>query len=41
MLANKLSNPRILGNKMSNPSFLGNKHIGRKISNTIEKIIDG
>ena len=38
MLANKLSNSRILGQKMSNSSFLGNKHIGRKISNTIEKI---
>ena len=38
MLANKLSNPRILGNKMSNSSFLGNKHIGRKISNTLDKI---
>ena len=38
MLANKLSNPRILGNTMSNPSFLGNKHIGRKISNTLDKI---
>ena len=38
MLANKLSNPRILGQKMSNSTFLGNKHIGRKISNTLDKI---
>ena len=38
MLANKLSNPGILGNKTSNSTFLGNKHIGRKISNTLDKI---
>ena len=38
MLANKLKTSRMLGNKMSNSSFLGNKNIGRKISNTIEKI---
>ena len=38
MLANKISNSRMLGNKMSNSSFLGSKHIGRKISNTLDKI---
>ena len=38
MLANKLNNPRILGNKNTHSSFLGNKNIGRKISNTIDKI---
>jgi len=38
MLANKRSNSRMLGNKMSNSSFLGNKNIGRKISNTLDKI---
>ena len=38
MLANKLTNSRMLGNKNYSTSFLGNKHIGRKISNTIEKI---
>ena len=38
MLANKLSNSRMLGQKTSNSSFLGDKHIGRKISNTLDKI---
>ena len=38
MLANKLNNPRILGNKNTHSSFLGNKNIGRKISNTLDKI---
>ena len=38
MLANKLNNPRILGNKNTHSSFLGNKNIGRKVSNTLDKI---
>ena len=38
MLANKISNSRMLGQKTSNSTFLGNKHIGRKISNTLDKI---
>jgi hypothetical protein len=38
MLGTKLSNSRMLGNKMSNSSFLGSKNIGRKISNTLDKI---
>ena len=39
MLANKLNNnPRIIGNKNIHSSFLGNKNIGRKISNTLDKI---
>ena len=38
MLGTILSNSRMLGNKISNSSFLGNKNIGRKISNTLDKI---
>jgi hypothetical protein len=38
MLGIKQNNSNFLGNKNSHSSFLGNKHIGRKISNTIEKI---
>ena len=40
MLGIKQNNSNFLGNKNSHSSFLGNKHIGRKISNTIEKIND-
>jgi hypothetical protein len=38
MLANKQNNSNFLGNKNSHSSFLGNKHIGRKISNSLDKI---
>jgi hypothetical protein len=38
MLANKITNSNFLGNKNNHSSFFGNKHIGRKISNSLDKI---
>jgi len=38
MLGIKQNNSNFLGNKNSHSSFLGNKHIGRKISNSLDKI---
>ena len=38
MLANKKTNSQIFGNKSYNSNIFSNKHIGRKISNTLDKI---
>ena len=38
MLGHKVVNARMIGEKNNNPRMFGEKHIGRKISNTIDKI---
>ena len=38
MFANKKTNSVIFGNKNYNSNMFSNKHIGRKISNTLDKI---
>jgi len=38
MFGSKSNDPRKFGEKNQNPRMFGDKHIGRKISNTINKI---